>query len=480
MFFTYIVLALVTFVIGKYLRKFIRMRQIFSKLPSRSDYSYITGTLHKYPGLNEAGLDFEVKSSEEFKYFHVVWFGPLVPIVNLFHPDSVRQVVKSSAPKPRSSYLASGYDMLTRWLGEGLLIANGAKWARSRRLLTPAFHFDILKQYVDVYNQSGDLLIEKMKKLSKTDQSFDLYPLINLDALDIILRCAFSYKSNCQTKEKSPDDYSTVIEKIQLMAGDRFLKPHYFSEFIYSFTSQGREFYRLCDVAHKVAEEVIEKRRKELETDPTLMHQGKVRDFLDTLLTARDEDGAGLSLLEIRNEVDTFLFEGHDTTASGMTWTLYSLAKHPEYQERVYQEIMDVLQGRENLEWYTISTYIGLLQKATVTQKYIPLLPGSRVSIQIYALHHNPHVWEEPFEYKPERFHPDNQKNMDPFQFLPFSAGSRNCIGQNFAMNEMKVTISKVIQNFQLSLDPGYEALRLPVVTMKSENGVFVRAKSRR
>ncbi|KAK6965975.1 calmodulin-beta [Biomphalaria glabrata] len=475
------------------------MRQIFSKLPSRSDYSYITGTLHKYPGLNEAGLDFEVKSSEEFKYFHVVWFGPLVPIVNLFHPDSVRQVVKSSAPKPRSSYLASGYDMLTRWLGEGLLIANGAKWARSRRLLTPAFHFDILKQYVDVYNQSGDLLIEKMKKLSKTDQSFDLYPLINLDALDIILRCAFSYKSNCQTKEKSPDDYSTVIEKIQLMAGDRFLKPHYFSEFIYSFTSQGREFYRLCDVAHKVAEEVIEKRRKELETDPTLMHQGKVRDFLDTLLTARDEDGAGLSLLEIRNEVDTFLFEGHDTTASGMTWTLYSLAKHPEYQERVYQEIMDVLQGRENLEWSdlsklefttmcikeslrlnaTVPVIERKLAEDCVIQGYT-LPAGSRVSIQIYALHHNPHVWEEPFEYKPERFHPDNQKNMDPFQFLPFSAGSRNCIGQNFAMNEMKVTISKVIQNFQLSLDPGYEALRLPVVTMKSEKGVFVRAKARR
>ncbi|KAH9496501.1 hypothetical protein Btru_043196 [Bulinus truncatus] len=366
--------------------------------------------------------------------------------------------------------------MAVQWLGEGLLIANGAKWSRSRRLLTPAFHFDILKQYLDIYNQCGDLLMGRIKEKSKSNKPIDLYPLINLDALDIILRCAFSYKSNCQISKS----------------------PRYFNEFTYSLTSHGRTYYKLCAFAHQVAEEIIEKRRKELENDPSQAQQRKVKDFLDTLLTARDENGVGLSLLEIRNEVDTFLFEGHDTTASAMTWTLYSLAEHPEHQERVYEEIMEVLQGRERLEWGDLSKlefttmcikeglrlhapvpYIErtLIEDCPVNGHILP--EGSRVGIQLYALHHNPHVWENPFEFIPERFHPDNQKNMDPFQFVPFSAGSRNCIGQNFAMNEMKITISKVIQNFKLSLDPAIKARRMPIVTMKPEKGAFVYANAR-
>ncbi|XP_055864960.1 ultra-long-chain fatty acid omega-hydroxylase-like [Biomphalaria glabrata] len=494
---TYVVIGAVTIFLVKYLVKYLKFRRAYFKLPSRPNYRYTTGTLHQYPGHNEDGLAFDYSNTEKYIYFHVVWLGPLVPAIFAFHPDVIRPVLKSSAPKSRNSYFSTSYDMGVRWLGEGLLIANGAKWARSRRLLTPAFHFDILRQYVDIYNQCGDLLIARMKETAKSNQSFDLYPLINLDALDIILRCAFSYKSNCQVTNAA-SDYSTVIGQLQTLWAERAINPFYLNEFIYSLTSKGRKFYQLCDTAHKVAEEIINKRKKELENDSTPVQQHKVKDFLDTLLTARDEEGAGLSLLEIRNEVDTFLFEGHDTTASGMTWTLYSLAQHPENQERVYQEIMDVLQGREQLEWSdlpkleftTMCIKEGLRLHApvpfierTITEDcnvHGHIIPaGSRVCIQIYALHHNPHVWEDPHEYRPERFHPDDQKKMDPFQFVPFSAGSRNCIGQNFAMNEMKVTICKVIQNFKLSLDPSQTARRMPIVTMKPEKGAFVYATIR-
>ena len=78
----------------------------------------------------------------------------------------------------------------------------------------------------------------------------------------------------------------------------------------------------------------------------------KYLDFLDILLTAKDENGEGLTDLEIRNEVDTFLFEGHDTTASGISWTLYLLAKHTEIQNKAWTEIDDVLSGRNYLSWF--------------------------------------------------------------------------------------------------------------------------------
>lgn len=494
---TYLILALVVYVLFKYLRKFIAYRKAYFKLPMSADYRYTTGTLHAFPGNNEEGLTFDYNMALKNCYFHLVWAGPFIPACILYHPDAIRPILKSSAPKSRNTFLATPYDMGLRWLGEGLLIANGAKWARSRRLLTPAFHFEILKPYVDVYNQCADILIEKIEGLARLNQSFDIYTLINLDALDVILRCAFSYISNCQTSG-SGSAYIDAIGQLQAMWADRSLKPHLHNEFIYSLTSHGKKFYRLCDVAHQVAEEIIEKRRKELEKEGDQISQRKVKDFLDTLLTARDEDGNGLNPLEIRNEVDTFLFEGHDTTASGMSWTLYCLAQHPEYQERVYDEVIEVLQGREHLEWNDLAklefttmcikealrlhTAVPFIERRTNEECEIQghIIPaGTRVAIHIWILHHNPHLWEDPHSFNPERFHPDNQQKMDPFQFVPFSAGSRNCIGQNFAMNEMKVTVSRVIQRFKLSVDPMQKCRRTPSVTMKAENGIYIYAHER-
>ncbi|XP_059153439.1 ultra-long-chain fatty acid omega-hydroxylase-like [Physella acuta] len=493
----YVAIAVVTFVVVRYVRRNIQYRKLFFQLPIAADYRYTTGTLHAFPGNNEEGMAFNFVKAQKNCYCHVEWIGPVTPVIVAYHPESIRPILKSSAAKSRGSILSTPYDMGLRWLGEGLLISNGGKWARSRRLLTPAFHFDILKQYVDIYNTCADIMLNKMQKLSKKKEPFDIYSLINLDALDVILRCAFSYQSNCQLDE-SVNSYSAAIGELQALWADRAIKPRYHIEFLYSFTEHGRKFYKLCDVAHAVAEEIIAKRKKELESSSVQVSNRKVKDFLDTLLTARDEDGNGMTALEIRNEVDTFLFEGHDTTASGMTWTLYELAKHPEHQERIYDEVKDVLDGREHLDWndlpklefttmcikegLRLHSAVPFIERTTVEECEINghvLPPGTRVAIQLWILHHNPHIWEDPHVYNPERFHPDNQANMDPFQFLPFSAGSRNCIGQNFAMNEMKTTIARIISKFKLSVDQKNEVRRVPIVTMKPENKVLLFASAR-
>ncbi|XP_059165728.1 ultra-long-chain fatty acid omega-hydroxylase-like [Physella acuta] len=489
---------LATFCLWKYGRKYLAFRAFFNKFPGEKDFSYLYGNLHKYPGPNEEGIEYDFKMCTETKYFHRIWAGAFTPVILVYHPESVRPILKSSAPKPRDTLFATPYDMGVRWLGEGLLIANGAKWARNRRLLTPAFHFDILKPYVDVYNQCTDTLVSKIHELSKSGESFDLFQPVCMSTLDVILQCAFSYKSYCQTKGKNA--YTTAMMQLMILWTDRSFKPQVFNEFIYGLTSDGKKFYKLCDEVHAVAEDIIEKRRKELENqkEDEKNTNKKVKDFLDTLLTARDEDGFGLSPIEIRNEVDTFLFEGHDTTASGVTWTLYRLAQHPEYQEMVYEEVLRVLDGREQLEWSDLSKLEfttmcikeGLrldtavpfierkLEEDTQIMEYtIP--KGTLVAVQIFVLHHNPHLWDRPHDFCPERFHPDKTRTMDPFQFLPFSAGSRNCIGQNFAMNEMKITIAKVIKNFKLTLDLNKPARRFTCATMKAENGVMVFAVPR-
>ncbi|KAK2151982.1 hypothetical protein LSH36_343g00001 [Paralvinella palmiformis] len=223
-------------------------------------------------------------------------------------------------------------------------------------------------------------------------------------------------------------------------------------------------------------------------------------DFLDILLTAKDEDGKGLTFSEVRDEVDTFLFEGHDTTASALAWTVYSLAGHPEYQKKCQMEIDEILNGRETDEitWDDLPklTYLTqclkeamrlhcpvpfisrlLTKEMTIDGKTLP--KNSIVDIQLYNMHHNPQIWKNNMVYDPSRFDPDKIENMDSFAFVPFSAGPRNCIGQNFAMHEMKTILARIFRMFDVSLDPNYKVEKRVAIVMKTSNGIRVNLSKR-
>ena len=119
-----------------------------------------------------------------------------------------------------------------------------------------------------------------------------------------------------------------------------------YPDIIWDLSALGRKFNKDCDYVHSIAEDIIDKRRLTLEKEGELegLENRKYLDFLDILLTTRDENGKGLSPLDIRNEVDTFLFEGHDTTASAISWILYSLAEHPDCQKKCQDEIDELFQ----------------------------------------------------------------------------------------------------------------------------------------
>ncbi|CAH1801368.1 unnamed protein product [Owenia fusiformis] len=236
-------------------------------------------------------------------------------------------------------------------------------------------------------------------------------------------------------------------------------------------TSDGAEFYQLCDYVHREADCIINRRKKELLTGNPL--KKKHLDFLDILLMAKDENGIGLTTKEIRAEVDTFMLAGHDTTGAAISWTMYALAKYPEYQEKVRNEVDAILEDTGGaLEWEDLSKLqlLTLFMKETM-RLYAPVpfisrcldddvvidgkkvLAGVNVRLCIWAMHRHPDIWgEDVEEFKPERFHPDKMKDFDSFGYIPFSAGPRNCIGQNFALAEEKVLLARLLHKYELSL----------------------------
>ncbi len=283
-----------------------------------------------------------------------IWLGPFIPVVQITHCDGIRKIMK--LPKDQDTY-----DFFLPWLGDGLLLSSGKKWQRNRRLLTPAFHFEILKGYVPVMNNCLEIFMQKWTTSAKENLPVCVFNDVSKLSLDIIMRCAFSSQSSCQVSDSHP--YINAVGQLVELVVSRFLNILYRSEFIYNLSPSGRKFKKACRVAHDYTESVIRERKQALGIDGTgvgeeteavlkkASEQRKYLDFLDILLTARDEDGKGLTDLEIRDEADTFMFEGHDTTTSGMSWTLYCLAKHPEHQDKVRDEVRSVLMGREWLEY---------------------------------------------------------------------------------------------------------------------------------
>lgn len=430
----------------------------------------------------------------------VFWVGPFFASVGVQHPEPLRKLLKEE--KSRSIY-----KMLIPWLGEGLLISEGKKWARSRRLLTPAFHFEILKGYIPVYNSCLRSMLGKWEASAHRNEPVKLFDTISLLSLDIILQCAFSYKSDCQNVKCKHPYVKAVYDLIQLST-DRFLNPVYHIDWIYALTPSGRKTRNACRIFHDLSMKVINERRQALGLDNSENEQNmgidslfekvsktrKYLDFLDILLTAKDDDGTGLSITDIRAEADTFMFEGHDTTTSGICWTLYCLSKYPEHQDKIREEVRNVLMGREQLEYddlkdlkYTqwcikeamrlyppvMEFYRKVSEDVTVGEYTIP--KDTQLAIMVHSIHRNAEIWENPLVYDPLRFHPTNVEKRDPYAYIPFSAGHRNCIGQNFALNEEKIVVGTLINRFRLTLDEDHKVSMVLRVVMRTVNDIQVK-----
>eukprot|EP00117_Sycon_ciliatum_P041032 scpid50148/ scgid30075/ Leukotriene-B4 omega-hydroxylase 3; Cyp4f-14; Cytochrome P450 4F14; Cytochrome P450-LTB-omega; Leukotriene-B4 20-monooxygenase 3 len=420
-------------------------------------------------------------------------------------------ILKSSHPK--NMFI---YSLLLPFIGNGLLVSSGKKWARDRRLLTNAFHFNILQEYTPLLHDSCQVLLEKLAQhvsdAETQNKAFDFSEACCLLTLDVILRCTMGYESNCQLQEseytvgvRAATDY--IVKRMMSVGA---LMPN----FIYFMTKDGANFKKICDMCHEFSAGIIERRVKELEEDGslapgspahqtdtmTLIKKGKLS-FVDILLTLKDEDGtsAGLSNAEIRDQVDTFLFEGHDTTSSAMQWMFYYLAKHPDIQEKCRQEAVtyanaDGFVSHEDLgklkfinqcikEGLRMTSTVSYIERQTMDDMYIGgyFIPANSIAtVDIFSLHHNPSVYPDPYTFDPSRFSEENAAGRHPHALAPFSAGPRNCIGQALAMNELRMTVASVLVRFDLAVDPSLpEPLYNDALIVRAENGINLRVKSR-
>ncbi|KAJ8313006.1 hypothetical protein KUTeg_010379 [Tegillarca granosa] len=485
-----IVVSLFLYVLFKFVRlvwKVQRLVKVFKPFPCLPRHWFL-GNVHQIESYTLFTNKMQSNFIDAGEKCYIFWLFFNNPIVVVAHPDTAREILKSSEPK----VITGAYGFLIPWLGESILISKGKKWERNRHLLTPAFHFDNLRPYVKIFNKVSDIFIDKMSKAATDGTSFEVFKPAGLLTLDNLLQCAFSYDGKVQ-QLGSNHPYVEAVQRLGQLVLVRSLKLHHYNESIYKWSSEGKEFYKLCKFVHEFSSRIIAERRKTLNENPDIL-QKRHLDFLDILLTAKDGEGQGLTDEEIRNEVDTFMFAGHDTTSSLISWSIYALGQFQEYQEKVYQEVKSVLGTRKEVEWedipkfkyltcfmkevmrlYTTGPTINRCLTKTYNINGVEVPAGTQVDISIYHIHHHPDVWSDPWEFKPERFETDDFMKRDPYSYVPFSAGPRNCIGQNFASNEEKVLIARVVNRFKVLPDLEHKPEPLLEVVYRSKNGIYIK-----
>ncbi|KAI8118845.1 putative cytochrome P450 4s3 [Lucilia cuprina] len=421
-----------------------------------------------------------------------LWLGKDL-MVFFTDPEDVKQLLSNNT----LLYKSENYNILSPWLGKGLLTNGGESWHTRRKLLTPAFHFRILSEFKEPMEENCKILVSKLREKANGEQ-FDIYPYITLFALDAICETAMGIKKHAQMQSES--EYVKAVQKICHILHKKSFSFWQRINIFFKFTKPGRERDDALKILHNETNRVIKLRRKLLEDSQihnmndaqkadNIEGQKRRLAFLDMLLISQME-GVPLSDREIREEVDTFMFEGHDTTSSAIGFAIYLLSQHADVQQQAYEEAI-ALEGREK----EAMPYLEAVIKETL--RLYPSVPfysrritedlnvgslivpkDASISILTYMVHRDEKNFPDPEKFDPLRFL-SKENNLHPFSFVAFSAGPRNCIGQKFAMLELKCSLSYLLRNFEFLPVKDFKPQPLAELVMKSGNGIQIKMKMR-
>ncbi|CAF3258747.1 unnamed protein product [Rotaria socialis] len=394
------------------------------------------------------------------------------------------------------------YTFLEPWLKTGLLTSNNAKWRTRRRLITPAFHdTQLLHNFMIIFNEQACLFARRLDECIRTGEkgkAFDMFPYISSCTLDIIAETAMGEHVDAQSSE-GKNAFVTATGRVCGIINQRIRSPWLWPVWIFDRVPLGREQAKNLKVLHDVSRKIIADRIATFNTE----HTNSVNDkkgtrrlvFLDSLLAQMKSEQ--LSLDDIQEEVDTFMFEGHDTTAAAVNFACYLIGSHPDVQAKVHAE-MDAIFSDDRERPCTMDDAQRMIYLDAVIKESMRLLPpvpavireiqedfvcngqiirkGTTMYIFIYGVHHDPNVFPQPERFDPNRFYESTEvsEERSPYAFVPFSAGSRNCIGQRFAQLEEKTILSTLLRRYTFratqtidELELCFEAVMRPDVPIK-------------
>lgn len=393
----------------------------------------------------------EPSYNEPYVYVRSGIGGPLL-IAN--DPDLIRHIM---VEKARSFKMARVRQLILRpILKDGLLTAEGEIWKRSRKAMAPVF----TPRHIHGFAQSMlKTSLEFAKRYEQSDEPFDMAHHMTEMTFDILADTLFSGQVAGE-----PEDFGEQVELLFETAArvdpfDIIAAPKWIPRFSRIRGRKPLKFFR------KLVRQTVEMRSEMIERGETVPD-----DFMTLLLRAEGENG--LSREEIEDNVITFIGAGHETTARALGWTFYLLANAPEERAKVEEEVKHVVDTvpdpvdwldampvtraafEEAMRLYPPAPNISREATEDTVWRDLTITKGTQAMIMPWTLHRHRKYWDNPDAFIPSRFLPENRGKLDKYQYLPFGAGPRICIGATFALQEAMIALGVLMSRFRFDMAP--------------------------
>ncbi|HET6422540.1 MAG TPA: cytochrome P450, partial [Planctomycetaceae bacterium] len=370
---------------------------------------------------------------------------------SFFHPDQIHEVLIEKAKA--FVRFKRPLDVLKQWNGDGVLITEGEKWLSHRRLLQPAFSVKRFGGYADAVVATAST---QFSQAAPQETTLDFEAAMTDLTTSVICRTMFG----SDLGDRMPD-MRRAVQILSKVAVEEMFQPFTWPDWL-PLPGKAEKKWAI-NLIDQTVRGFIRQRRDS---------GGDTGDLLSMLLLAADEEGDGRRLTDeqARDQCVTIFLAGHDTTAAGLAWLGWVLATHPDYTERLAADIISVLGDRpptfadlpklaaveravkESLRLYPPAIAVFARQAVKDVEIGGWTVPrGGVVRLMTYITHHDPRWFPDPETFDPDRFLPERWAALPPCAYVPFGAGPRVCLGQSFAMMEMTLIATLLLQRYRIT-----------------------------
>ncbi|WSB72183.1 cytochrome P450 [Streptomyces decoyicus] len=373
----------------------------------------------------------------------------------VFAPEGVQQILASQATNFRKDHPL--YEEVRQAFGNGLLTSQDTDYLRQRRLVQPLFTKRRVDSYAAAVTTEADTLVDHWRTADA--HTVDLIPEMNRLALRTVARILFGLDAGA-----AEDAFHRCAPVINAYVVRRAYVPVKVPR---NWPTPGNRRARAAtDELNALCDRIIADRRAAGSTAGGAADEGD--DLLSLLAAAGNDEDGSLDATEVREQVLIFLLAGHETTATSLAFTLHLLARHPEEQARVREEIDRVLGDRiptaadldrlpyltqalkESMRLYPAAPVVSRRAVEATEIGGFRIPSGADVVVAPWVTHRNPDLWEDPERFDPQRFAPEREAERHRYAWFPFGGGPRACIGQHFSMLESVLALAMVLRAYEL------------------------------
>ncbi|MBD1922651.1 cytochrome P450 [Microcoleus sp. FACHB-831] len=397
-----------------------------------------------------APLTYIEKAAKDYGDIYTAQFAGFPRQVVVSNPQAIQEIFTAD-PNLFDSGVAN--KILQPITGDySLLLHDGDYHQRQRRLLIPPFHGERMRAYGDIICQITE---EVMSQLT-IGKTFVARSYMQEISLRVILRAVFGLDENSRFQQLR-ETLSSMLDTFNSPWSSSLLFLKFLQQDLGPWSPWGRFLRQKQQIDELLYAEIRERRAA---------NDLSREDILSLMLSARDEHGEPMTDAELRDELMTLLFAGHETTATALAWALYWIHYLPEVREKLLAELDSLGDNpdpdkvfrlpylsavcSETLRIYpvTLFTFPRIVKSQFQLMGY-EFPAGTMLSPCVYLTHHREDIYPEPKRFKPERF---LERQFSPYEFISFGGGNRRCIGMAFALFEMKLVLAKILRSQQLVL----------------------------